>query len=92
MADHIAMHEVEVAELAAQDRVKHLAAILEASPQSSKRRGENADQTNLERAEKMKPARNLDASFDQGTTGSTVNSFLHFTKEHVVENLESKLV
>jgi hypothetical protein len=31
----------------------------------------------------------LDASFDQGTTGSTVNSFLHFTKEHVVENLES---
>jgi hypothetical protein len=40
----------------------------------------------------MKPARNLDASFDQGTTGSTVNSFLHFTKEHVVENLESKLV
>jgi hypothetical protein len=68
-----------------------LAEIPEASPPSrrSKWRDENADQTNLERDEKMKAARNLDASFDQGTVDSVVNSFLHFSEEHVVGNLES---
>jgi hypothetical protein len=54
----------------------------------SKRSSENDDQTNLERAEKMKVAHNLDASFDQGNTDSAVASFFHFSKEHVVDNLE----
>jgi hypothetical protein len=37
----------------------------------------------------MKAARNLDASCDQGTTDSTINSLLHFIKEDVIYNLES---
>jgi hypothetical protein len=80
----------EVTEVAEHDRVKLLAAIPEASPPSrrSKQRVENADQTNLERAEKMKAAHNLDASFVQGNTYSIATSFLHFSKEHVVDNLE----
>jgi hypothetical protein len=90
MTDRTATCTKEVTEVAAHDRVKLLAAIPEVSPLShrSKRRAENADQTNLKWAEKMKAARNLDASFDQGNTDSAATYFLHFPKEHVVDNLE----
>jgi hypothetical protein len=78
MTDHTTMCNVGVAEVAAQDRVKNLAAIPEASPPSrrSKQRAENADQSNLERAEKMKAARNLDVSYDQGITDPAASSFI----------------
>jgi hypothetical protein len=81
----------ETAELVARDQVKLLAAIPEASPPSrrSKRRVDNADQANLEWAEKLKAAHNLDASYDQGTTDSNANSILHLSKEHIIDNLES---
>jgi hypothetical protein len=77
MADPIVRHKEEFTGLAAHDRVKLLVAIPEASPPShrSKRRADNADQANLEWAEKMKVAHNLDASFNQGTTDTTVYSF-----------------
>jgi hypothetical protein len=90
-ADLVAGHKEELAERTAPDRVKVFAAVPEASPPSrpSKRRAENADQTNLERAEKLKATRNLDISFNKGTTDSFGISFLQFTKENVVDNLVS---
>jgi hypothetical protein len=90
MIDRTTTCTEEVTKVVAHDRVKLLAAIPEASPPShrSKRRAENADQTNLKWVEKMKAGHNLDASFDQGNTDSAATSFLHFYKEHVVDNLE----
>jgi hypothetical protein len=86
IADLVAEHKGELA-----NRVKVMAAVPEASPPScrSKRHAENADQTNLERAEKLKASRNLDISFNQGTTDSHGTSFLQFTKDHVIDNLVS---
>jgi hypothetical protein len=90
-SDQFAVHKGEIARHAAHEWVKLLAAIPEASPPShrSKRRAANADQANLEWAQKLKAACNLDASFDQGTTDPIANSILHFTKEHIVDNAES---
>jgi hypothetical protein len=90
MLDRTTTCTEEVTKVVAHDRVKLLAAIPEASPPShrSKRRAKNADQTNLKWVEKMKAGRNLDASFDQGNTDYVATSFLHFSKEHVVDNLE----
>jgi hypothetical protein len=90
MIDRATTCTEEVTKVVAHDRVNLLAAIPEASPPShrSKRRAENADQTNLKWVEKMKANHNLDASFDQGNTDSAATSFLHFSKEHVVDNLE----
>jgi hypothetical protein len=87
----IAVYKVETAGYDAQERVKLMAAVPEASPPShrSKRRADNADQANLEQVEKLKAAHNLDTSFDQGTSDQTAIPILHFTKEHIVDNLES---
>jgi hypothetical protein len=91
VSDPIAMHKEEFSGLAAHDRVKLLATIPEASPPSRRSKGwaDNANHANRKGAEKMKAARNLDASCDQGTTDSTINSLLHFIKEDVINNLES---
>jgi hypothetical protein len=90
MVDSVDMHKDDFAGLASQDRVNLLETIHDASPRSrrSKRRVHNADQANLERDEKMKAAHNLDASFNQGTNDTSGKSFLHFTREHVVDNLK----
>jgi hypothetical protein len=69
----------EIAKLVACDQVKLLAAIPEALPSS--RRADNIDQANLERVEKLKAARNLDASYDQSTIDSNANSILHLSKD-----------
>jgi hypothetical protein len=65
MDNSVEMHRGVVAtSLAVQVPVNKMVAILEASPPSrrSKRRAETSDQTNLEQAENLKAARNLDPS------------------------------
>jgi hypothetical protein len=87
----IAVYKVETTGYDAQEQVKLMAAVPEASPPShrSKQRADNSDQANLEQVEKLKAAHNLDTSFDQGTSDQTAIPILHFTKEHIVDNLES---
>jgi hypothetical protein len=81
MANSVDMNKVDAALLAAHVRIKSKAAIPEASPPSHrcKRQVDTADQENLERAEKMKAARNLDPSPEQGSNESSDKSFLNYS-------------
>jgi hypothetical protein len=91
MANSVEMDKDDVASLATKDRVKSMAAIPEASPPSrrSKRRADTADQANLERAEKLKVAQNLDPSPKQGTIESPDKSFLNYNSAQVADNLNT---
>jgi hypothetical protein len=67
-----------------------LAAIPEADTPTrrSKRRADTADQPSLERAERIKAARNMDATPNKGNITMPQTSFLQqFFNEHVVKNL-----
>jgi hypothetical protein len=67
-----------------------LAAIPEADTPTrrSKRRADTADQPSLERAERIKAARNMDATPNKGNNTMPQTSFLQqFSNEHVVKNL-----
>jgi hypothetical protein len=61
-SDQVASLRAATADHVAQERVRLMVEIPEASPPScrSKRRADDADQANLERAEKLKTTRNLD--------------------------------
>jgi hypothetical protein len=87
----VEMHRGVAPSLAAQVQLNKMAAILEASPPSrgSKRQVETADQTNLEQAEKMKAAQNLDPSPKKGTIESSDKSFLNYSSEQVADNLNT---
>jgi ribosomal protein L9 len=91
LANSVEMDKGDAASLAAKDRVKSMAAIIEASPPSrrSKRRADTADQANLERAEKLKAAQNLDPSPKQGTIESSDKSFLNYSSAQVADNLNT---
>jgi hypothetical protein len=68
---------------------RELAAISEVGTPSrrSKRRADTADEPSLERAERIKAARNLDFNPKKGTKTTSHASFLQFSDEHVVDNL-----
>jgi hypothetical protein len=53
----------------------------------SKRRADSVDEHSLERAERMKAACNLDLSAGKGTKTRPNSSFIHFSNEHVVDNI-----
>jgi hypothetical protein len=89
--DGMDMHLNESANLIAQVQADAMAAIPEASTPSrrSKRRADSAAQARLQRAEKIKAARSLDASPKQGNIETTDNTFLHFISEQVNHNLNN---
>jgi hypothetical protein len=91
MDNSVEMHRGVAPSLAVQVQVKKMAAILEASPPSrrSKRWAETADKIKLERAEKMKVARNLDPSPQKGIIESPDKSFLNYSSEQVADNLNT---
>jgi hypothetical protein len=70
---------------------RKLAAIPEAvTPlRTSKRRADMADQHSLERAERIKAACNLDSTPNLGNTTTSHASFLQFSNEKVVHNLNA---
>jgi hypothetical protein len=86
----VVMHMTDTSTQTAQERVQNLAAIPEASTPSrrSKRRVDSVDQASLERAEKLKAARNLDSLPKQGTNDIPDKS-LHFSSKQVYDNLNS---
>jgi hypothetical protein len=55
----------------------------------SKRRAETANESSLERAERIKAARNMDVTHDKGNTEISQHSFLEFSNEHVSGNLKA---
>jgi hypothetical protein len=69
---------------------REMAAIPEANALShkSKRRAESADEHSLDRAEWIKAACNLDFTAEKGNISMTHASFIHFSNENVVENLQ----
>jgi hypothetical protein len=71
------------------DAQRELAAIPEADTPSrkSKRRAKSVDKHSLERAERMKASRNLDLDSGNGTNSKPNLSFIHYSKEHVIDNL-----
>jgi hypothetical protein len=74
--------------LPANAQVAFFAAIPEASTPSrkSKRRAASADEHSLERAEKIKAAKNLDAPLKQGNQTAEI-TFLNLSTEYVSHNL-----
>jgi hypothetical protein len=70
---------------------KVMAAILEAETplRKSKRRSESVDEHSLDRAERIKAARNLDFTAEKGNNSKPLVSFVHFSNENVIDNLQS---
>jgi hypothetical protein len=70
---------------------REVAAILEASTPSrkSKRRAQLADEHSLDWAERIKAARNLDINSVKGNSSTTESSFIHFSNDNVIKNLQS---
>jgi hypothetical protein len=68
-----------------------MAAIPEADTpmQRSKRRADIADQSSLEHVERIKPACNIDTTPNKGNNTTSQNSFLQFSNEQVMENLNT---
>lgn len=68
-----------------------LAAVSEAATPTrrSKRRAASTEESSVERAEKIKAVRNLDANPCEGNTASSNGSFLQFTDKLIVDNMSS---
>jgi hypothetical protein len=68
---------------------RELMAIPEADTPSrkSKRRAESLNEHSLERAKRIKAARNLDFTSKKGTNSRHSSSFIHYSNEHVIDNL-----
>jgi hypothetical protein len=71
--------------------LRELAAIPEADTPSrkSKRRVNSGDEHSLDRAERIKAARNLDFAPEKGNSSTHQASFIHFSNECVIDNLNS---
>jgi hypothetical protein len=67
-----------------------LAAIPEASTPSrkSKKRADSVEEHSLDWAERIKAARNLNFTSDKGNNSMSQASFIHFSNECVIDNLE----
>jgi hypothetical protein len=75
----------------AEAQVVDMAAIPEADTpmRRSKRRAETADEPSLERAERIKAARNMDTTQTKGNNSVSQDSFIHYSNEQVVHNLNA---
>jgi hypothetical protein len=69
---------------------REIAAIPEASTLSHKRkrRAQSPDKHSLDRAERMKAARNLDFTSENGNSSDAQTSFVQFSNCNVIENLQ----
>jgi hypothetical protein len=86
-----AMQSSTPAITSANTQAADLAAIPKASTPSrkrSKRRAGSADEHSMDRAERMKAAKNLDAPLKQGNN-PTEQSFINFTSEQISHDLEN---
>jgi hypothetical protein len=70
-------------------QLRELATIPEVETPShkSKRRANTGDEHSLDRAERIKAARNLDFTKEKGNISTSQTSFVHFANEYVVDNL-----
>jgi hypothetical protein len=70
---------------------REIAAIPEASTPSSKskRRTQSVDEHSLDRAKRIKAARNLDFNSVKGNSSTIESSFIHFSNDNVKKNLQS---
>jgi hypothetical protein len=69
---------------------KDLAAIPEAETPSckSKRRSETVDENSLDRAERIKAARNLDFTSEKSNSSKSNVSFVHLSNKNVIDKLQ----
>jgi hypothetical protein len=86
----VTTHVHSLAQMEAEEHRK-VAAIPEASTPSrkSKRRAQTMDEHSLDRAERIKAARNLDSNTVKGNNNKTKSSLIHLSNECVTKNLQS---